>query len=61
MEGGGFCVSNFSYMFQWIVLKPCVLVVKILKMCLWNLMALDLILRELRPFEPCHFGSFFAL
>ena len=24
-------------------------------------MALDLILRELRPFEPCHFWQFFFL
>ena len=29
------CVNNFSHRFQRIVLKPCVLVVDIRKMCLW--------------------------
>ena len=26
---------NFSYSFQWIILKSCILVVDILKMCIW--------------------------
>ena len=33
--GYGVCVINSSYSFQWIILKPCILVVDILKMCMW--------------------------
>ena len=33
--GYGVCVINCSYSFQWIILKSCTLVVKILKMCMW--------------------------
>ena len=29
------CVINSSHSFQWIFLKPCILVVDILKMCMW--------------------------
>ena len=29
------CVINSSYSVQWIILKPCILVVDILKMCMW--------------------------
>ena len=32
--GYGVCVINSSYSFQWIILKPCILVVDILKMCM---------------------------
>ena len=32
--GYGVCVINSSYSFQWIILKPSVLVVDILKMCM---------------------------
>ena len=31
----GVCVISPSYIFQWIFLKPCILVVNILKMCMW--------------------------
>ena len=31
----GVCVINIFYNFQWIILKPCILVVDILKMCIW--------------------------
>ena len=30
----GVCVINSYYSFQWIILKPCILVVDILKMCM---------------------------
>ena len=30
----GVCVFNSSYSFQWIILKLCILVVDILKMCM---------------------------
>ena len=33
--GYGVCVINSSYSFQWIILKPCILVAVILKMCKW--------------------------
>ena len=33
--GYGVCVINSSYSFQWIFLKPCLLVVDILNMCMW--------------------------
>ena len=33
--GYGVCVINSSYSFQWIILKPCILIVDILKMCMW--------------------------
>ena len=29
------CVINSSHSFQWIILKPCISVVDILKMCMW--------------------------
>ena len=29
------CVINSSHTFQWIFLKPCILVVDILKLCIW--------------------------
>ena len=29
------CVINSSYSFQWIFLKPCIVVVDIMKMCIW--------------------------
>ena len=29
------CLINSSYSFQWIVLKLCILVVDIMKMCMW--------------------------
>ena len=32
--GYGVCVINSSYSFQWTILKPCVLVLDILKMCM---------------------------
>ena len=32
--GYGVCVIDSSYSFQWIILKPCILVVDILKMCM---------------------------
>ena len=32
--GYGVCVINSSYSFQWIFLKPCILIVDILKMCI---------------------------
>ena len=34
IEGYGVCVINSSYSFQWIILKPCILVVDTLKMCM---------------------------
>ena len=33
--GYGVCVINISYNFQWIIMKLCILVVDILKMCMW--------------------------
>ena len=35
IEGYEVCVINSSYSFQWIILKPCILVADILKMCMW--------------------------
>ena len=32
--GYGVCVINSSYNFQWIILKPCILLMDLLKMCL---------------------------
>ena len=32
--GYGVCVISSSYSFQWIFLKPCILIVDILKMCI---------------------------
>ena len=29
------CVMNSSYSFQWIILKSCIHIVDILKMCMW--------------------------
>ena len=29
------CVINFSYSFRWILLKPCILVVDIMNLCMW--------------------------
>ena len=29
------CVINYSHSFQWIFLKPCIIIVDILKMCMW--------------------------
>ena len=49
--GYGVCIINYSYMFQWIFLKPGVLVVNILKMCMLFLMELELLWIKLRPFE----------
>ena len=54
------CVINSSYNFQWIVLKPYILVVDIMKMCMWVIDELELILIEVRRFELSHFWQFFA-
>ena len=34
--GFGVCVVNSSHNFQWIFFKPCILVVDIMKMCIWG-------------------------
>ena len=33
--GFGVCVINFSYSFQWMLLKLCSHIVDILEMCMW--------------------------
>ena len=55
-KGYGIYVINSRYSFQWIFLKPCILV---MKMCMWILMALKWILRELQSFELGHFWQLF--
>ena len=35
IEGYGVCVINSSYSFQWIFLKPCIILVDIMKVGMW--------------------------
>ena len=46
---------NSSYNFQWIILKPCIFVMGILKMCTWVFDGARFNLTELLPFELSHF------
>ena len=53
-------LSSFTvYSFQRVFLKPCILFVDIMKMCMWSFVGDKIILTELRPFKHSHFG--FAL
>ena len=54
------CVINSSYSFQCIFLKPCILVMDIMKIRRWIFDGPIDNLRELRPFELSLFGSFFC-
>ena len=45
-----------SYSFQSIFLKPCILVVDIIKMYMWKIDGIEIILTELQPFELSHSG-----
>ena len=33
--GYGVCVISSSYSFQWTIMKPCILLIDILRMCMW--------------------------
>ena len=55
--GYGICVINFSYNFQWIIMKLCMLVMDIMKMCKWVFDEGRINLGRIKVF----FGSFFAL
>ena len=48
--GYGVCVINSSYSFQWIILKPCTLVVDILKMCMWIFAGVKIIFDKITAF-----------
>ena len=59
-----------SYNFQWVILKPCIYVVDILKLCKWvfdgarnniDRMEQKIILTDLQPFKLSHFRHLFAL
>ena len=49
--GYGVCVINSSYSFQWIVLKPYILVADILKMCKWIFADQKIMLTKSRHFR----------
>ena len=49
--GYGVCVINSSYSFQWIILKPCILVADILKMCKWIFADQKIMLTKSRHFR----------
>ena len=49
--GYGVCVINCSYSFQWIILKSCILVTDILKMCKWIFADQKIMLTKSRHFR----------
>ena len=48
---------NSSYSFQWIILKPCILVVDILTKCLWIFYEARTNLTELQHIELSHLSK----
>ena len=44
-------VINSSYSFQWIILKPCILVADILKMCKWIFADKKIMLKKITAFS----------
>ena len=53
--GYGVCVINSAYSFQWIILKPCILVADILKMCMWIFADQKIVLAKSRHFRLTQF------
>ena len=51
----GVCVINFSHNFQWFFLKSCIIVVNIMKMCMWVFNGVRIVttLFELSHFRQC--------
>ena len=49
--GYGVCVINSSYSFQRIILKPCILIADILKMCKWIFADQKIMLTKSRHFR----------
>ena len=55
------CVINFSYSCQWIFLKPCILIVDIMKMCMWIFDGARINFHRVTAFRTWSFYAIFSI